>query len=38
MGLVVEESAIDNMYSWYMSLDDVDYLIEKFYLYSIQWI
>jgi hypothetical protein len=24
------------MYSWHLSLDDVDYLVEKFYLYSIQ--
>jgi hypothetical protein len=34
-GLVVEENAVDDMYSWYLSLDDVDYLVEKFYLYSI---
>jgi hypothetical protein len=36
MGLVVEENAVDDMYSWYLSLDDVDYLVEKFHLYSIQ--
>jgi hypothetical protein len=35
-GLAIEENAVDDMYSWYMSLDDVDYLVEKFYLYSIQ--
>jgi hypothetical protein len=34
--LVVEQNAVDDMYSWYLSLDDVDYLVEGFYLYSIQ--
>jgi hypothetical protein len=34
--LVVEENAVDDMYSWYLSLDDVDYLVEKCYLYTIQ--
>jgi hypothetical protein len=34
--LVIEENAVYDMYLWYMSLDDVDYLVEKFYLYSIQ--
>jgi hypothetical protein len=38
MGLVVEGSTVDDVYSWYLSLDDVDYLVEKFYLYTIQWI
>jgi hypothetical protein len=35
-GLVIEENAVDDMYSWHMSLDDVDYLVEECYLYSIQ--
>jgi hypothetical protein len=35
-GSVVEENAVDDMYSWYLSLDDVDYLVEKRYLYTIQ--
>jgi hypothetical protein len=34
--LVVEENVVDDMYSWYLSLDDVDYLVKGFYLYSIQ--
>jgi hypothetical protein len=34
-GLVVEENVVDDMYSGYLSLDDVDYLVERFYLYFI---
>jgi hypothetical protein len=32
---VVEENAVDDMYLWYMFLDDVDYLVEEFYIYSV---
>jgi hypothetical protein len=32
---VVEENAVDNMYLWYMFLDDVDYLVEEFYIYTV---
>jgi hypothetical protein len=35
-GVSNRKDAVDDMYSWYLSLDDVDYLVEKFYLYSIQ--
>jgi hypothetical protein len=35
-GLVVGVNAVDDMYSWYLSLDDVDYLVEECYLYPIQ--
>jgi hypothetical protein len=34
--LEVEENALDDMYLWYLFLDDVDYLVEEFYLYAIQ--
>jgi hypothetical protein len=34
--LVVEENAVDDMYLWYLSLDDVDYLVDVFYIYSVQ--
>jgi hypothetical protein len=35
-GSVVEGSTVNDMYLWYIFLNDVDYLVEKFYLYSIQ--
>jgi hypothetical protein len=35
MVVSVEEKAVDDMYLWYMFLDDVDYLVEEFYIYSV---
>jgi hypothetical protein len=32
----MEENTVDDMYLRYMFLDDVDSLLEKFYIYSIQ--
>jgi hypothetical protein len=32
-GLVIEESAIDNMYLWYVFLNDVDSLVEVLHLF-----
>jgi hypothetical protein len=32
---MVEENAVDDMYLWYMFLDDIDYLVEEFYIYFV---
>jgi hypothetical protein len=33
--LVIEENALDDMYLWYMFLDDVNYLAKGFYIYLV---
>jgi hypothetical protein len=30
MGLVIEENTVDDMYLWYMFLDDIEHLVEEF--------
>jgi hypothetical protein len=32
---VLEENVVDDMYLWHMFLDDIDYLVEEFYIYSV---
>jgi hypothetical protein len=36
MVLVVEGNAVHDMCLWHMFLDEVDYLVEVFYTYSVE--